>query len=36
VARTGEGRGAQRLCWENVSERENLGDMGMVARIIVK
>jgi hypothetical protein len=31
----GEGRGAYRVWWENVNERENLGDIGMVGSIIV-
>lgn len=35
VARTGEGRGAYKVCWENVSEREHLGDIGVVGRIIL-
>jgi len=35
VARLGEGRGAYRVWWENVSEKENLGDIGLVGRIIV-
>ena len=36
VARMGEGRGAYRVWWENVSERENFGDIGMVRSIILK
>ena len=36
VARMGEGRGAYRVWWKNVSERGNFGDIGMVGSIILK
>jgi hypothetical protein len=35
LANKGEGRGAHRVWWENVSERENLRDIGIVWSIIV-
>jgi hypothetical protein len=35
VARMGEGRGAYKVCWENVSEREHLEDIDVVGRIIL-
>jgi hypothetical protein len=35
VARVEEGRGAYGVCWENMSEKEHLGDMGVVGRVIV-
>jgi hypothetical protein len=35
VRHVGKRTGAYRVCWENVGEREHLGDIGVIGRIIV-